>query len=197
MKLLKRLQKEKKISPPSFLIDNLQYLTLMGSQAYGTNQQDSDIDYYGFCMPKKTHLFPQLEGIIFGYENPKKFDQWQEHHIRDGNIEYDFSIYNIARYFYLCQDGNPNIVDSLFVPNHCIACITQMAQIVRENRRLFLHIGLIHRLQGYAHSQWKKVKYRMCDGVEKISKYESKFDIEHGNTLEDIEYEMKVRGIGV
>ena len=67
--LLSALVKKGLISPPAFVTDCLQYLTLMGSQAYGVantgdKEQMSDWDIYGFCIPYKDMIFPHLRGEI-------------------------------------------------------------------------------------------------------------------------------------
>lgn len=81
------------------------------------------LDVYGFCIPGKEIIFPHLGGYIHGFgKQRKEFWQYQQHHIEDKEInkEYDLSIYNIVKYFQLCMENNPNMVDSLFVPQFCI-----------------------------------------------------------------------------
>jgi len=161
MKLLKRLNREKLIHPPKFLLDNTAYLTMMGSVAYGVSDVGSDVDIYGFCLPPKEVIFPHLAGEIEGFGKKKKrFEQWQEHHIDDKSLgkEYDFTVYNIVKYFQLCMDNNPNMIDSLFVPRRCIIHSTQLSEKVRESRYLFLHKGSYYKLKGYAYSQMHKMR---------------------------------------
>ena len=148
-------------APPAFLKNNIQYEVLMGSVAYGVSNATSDIDVYGFCIPQKTTIFPHLAGEIFGFGTPQpRFDQWQKHHIKDisSGKEYDFSIYSIIKYFNLCMQNNPNMIDSLFVPVRCILHSTQIGDHVRANRKLFLHKGAWHKFKGYAYSQVHKMR---------------------------------------
>ena len=121
------------------------------------------MDVYGFCIPEKM-VWPHLRGEIPGFGTPlPRFDQWQEHHIADrdalgghGRV-YDFAIYSIVRYFQLCMENNPNMVDSLFTPHDCVLHITAIGQHVRDNRRLFLHKGSWHKFKGYAYAQLHKM----------------------------------------
>jgi predicted nucleotidyltransferase len=132
----------------------------MGSVAYGVAGDDSDSDIYGFCIPPKEMIFPHLNGEIMGFGRQiKRFEQWQEHHIQDENAgkEYDFQIYSIVKYFQLCMENNPNMVDALFVPERCIIHCSAIGNIVRENRRLFLHRGCWHKFRGYSYSQLHKM----------------------------------------
>jgi len=174
MKLLKRLNGKKLIHPPKFLLDNVAYLTMMGSVAYGVADVGSDVDVYGFCLPPKEVIFPHLSGNIEGFgKKSKRFEQWQEHHIDDSDSgkEYDFTVYNIVKYFQLCMDNNPNMLDSLFVPRRCIIHSTQLAEKVRESRYLFLHKGSYHKLKGYVYSQMHKM--RIKEPKKESKRYES------------------------
>lgn len=154
-----RLHKLGLISPPSWLPNNIQYECQMGSVAYGVSTDYSDVDVYGFCMPKKELIFPHLAGEIQGFSNQiKRFDQFQQHHIKDSGSqkEYDLSIYSIVKYFQLAMENNPNMIDSLFVPDFCVLHITKVGTMVREARHIFLHKGSFHKLKGYAFSQMHK-----------------------------------------
>lgn len=158
--LLQKLEQQNLIQPPSWLAMNTMFLCQMGSVAYGVSGQSSDIDVYGFCVPPKDLVFPHLAGVIDGFGRQKqRFDVWTQHHIKtlDGHKEYDFSVYSIVRFFHLAMENNPNMVDSLFVPRRCVLHSTQMYERIRERRRIFLHRGAMHKLRGYAFSQFHKI----------------------------------------
>ena len=146
---------------PSFLRSNTAYLTQMGSVAYGVSSDTSDNDIYGFCVPPKEIIFPHLTGEILGFGKPNpRFEQWQKAHIEDAQIgkSYDITIYNIIKYFQLCMENNPNMIDSLFVSQTSIIHSTHIANMVRDNRHLFLHKGLWHKFKGYAYSSLHKMR---------------------------------------
>jgi predicted nucleotidyltransferase len=148
------------ISPPSFLPGNVHYETMTGSIAYGVSGDASDCDVYGFCIPPKDWIFPHLRGEIEGFGRQKKrFEQYQQHHIADAEAgkQYDLAIYSIVKYFSLCMENNPNMIDSLFTPQFCVLHITRVGNMVRERRRLFLHKGSWHKFKGYAYSQLHKM----------------------------------------
>ena len=164
--ILQDLRKGGHICPPSFLIDNTHYLCTMGSHAYGIGSENSDIDIYGFCIPPKRIVFPHTVGVIQGFGNQgERFEQWQEHHIKDEFNDYDITVYNIVKFFKLCMDNNPNMIDSLFVPENCMRHMTQVGKMVRDNRLKFLHKGSYHKFSGYAYSQKNKMMNR---DVEKL-----------------------------
>lgn len=174
LKLLERLEKAKLIQPPSWLPANTIYMTYMGSMVYGASNDMSDVDIYGAAIPPKEIVFPeQFAGEIFGFGRQiQRFEQWQQHHIKDPSkdSEYDFSIYNVVKYFQLLMDNNPNIIDSLFTHDRHVFHITPIGQHLRDNRDLFLHKGSMHKFRGYAHSQMSKIKNKTNSSNSKRAK---------------------------
>ena len=168
--LLDRLYKQNVIHPPKWLMPNCAYITIMGSQAYGVGNNDSDLDTYGFCLPPKEMVFPHLAGEIPGFgRQTAPFEQWQQHHVKDPSkeVEYDFVIYSIVKYFQLCMENNPNMIDSLFTPRNCVIHSTAISEMVRENRRMFLHKGAWAKFKGYAYAQMRKIRDKTSAQNEK------------------------------
>lgn len=164
MSIIQQLAERGIARPPKFLPANVHYETIMGSVAYGVSADTSDMDVYGFCIPPKDEIFPHLRGEIVGFGTQKqRFNQYQEHHLKDPDAlggkgrEYDVSIYNIVDYFQLVMKNNPNMIDSLFTHETCVLSITRIGQMVRDNRRMFLHKGCWHTFKGYAYQQVKKM----------------------------------------
>ncbi|WP_086933997.1 nucleotidyltransferase domain-containing protein [Agarilytica rhodophyticola] len=167
-------------SPPKFLEFGVQYEVIMGSTAYGVAQDDSDIDLYGFAIPPKDWIFPHLRGDIPGFDDfSPKFEQIQQHHMFDCSArggkgrEYDLTLYSVVKYFRLLTDNNPNIIDTLFVPRHCIVYSTKVGERVREMRKIFLHKGCWPKFKGYAYAQIHKMRTKIPEGKRKevIHKY--------------------------
>lgn len=159
--ILQKLKSAELIHPPEWLPNNTIMLMKMGSQAYGVSNDDSDLDVYGVCMPPKELVFPHLAGEIPGFGRQiQRFDQWQEHHVKDpsGKIEYDFTVFSIVKFFQLCMENNPNMLDSLFVPRNCMIHSTYVAEHIRLHRKIFLHKGAWHKFKGYAYAQMHKIK---------------------------------------
>lgn len=70
--------------------------------------------------------------------------------------EYDFSIFNIVKYFKLCMECNPNMIDSMFVPQNCILHSTRISEMIRDKRSMFLSKIMWPKYKGYAFSQLHK-----------------------------------------
>ena len=159
--IIQKLKAADVLDCPKWLPDSTQYLTIMGSMAYGVNNDESDMDVYGFVAPPKEVVFPHHAGIILGFgDQGERFENWQQHHIIDPSTgkEYDFQLSSIVKYFELCRTCNPNMIDSMFTPDNCVLHATTVAKMVRENRKLFLHKGAWHKFKGYAFSQMQKIK---------------------------------------
>lgn len=188
-----------KNSAPRHFPDSIQYETIMGSVAYGVSSDTSDMDIYGFCIPEKHVIFPHLAGHIPGFgQQPEKFEQWSVHHIKDEekNTEYDFCIYNIVKYFSLVMENNPNMVDSLFTPQNAILHCSPIAQMVRDERHIFLHKGAWHKFKGYAYSQMNKIRSKeTSDALKAVTDFENTYGLSHETLLEDVQLELQRRGL--
>jgi len=207
--LIKQLEKQALISPPSWLSSNTMYLSIMGSHAYGvadtsTKDKVSDYDYVGFCIPPKNFLFPNLDGYIPGFGEKKKFEdkelwgQWSQHHVLDksANKEYDFNVYNIVKFFELLRENNPNIIDTLYSPINCVARTTNVGIMVRDNRKIFLSKLAWKKYRGYAQKQLQKAdKGTDKKEIQAIWDFEKSHDIDQKTKFSDVENEMKKRGL--
>lgn len=144
------------------------YEVIMGSFAYGVSSDTSDCDVYGVFTPPIEQVFPHTAGYVDGFgPQVQKTEVSQRHHIEHGEKEYDVALYSIVKYFDLCADNNPNMIDSLFVPKRCIVHTDTVGDILRENRRMFLHKGIQKRLVGYAYGQLKKIDVKQATGKRK------------------------------
>lgn len=192
---------DKKIAHcPPWLPDNVHFECMMGSVAYGVSSDSSDTDLYGFAIPPKDEIFPHLRGLVPGFDTPQRFQQWQEHHLFSPDDlggkgrNYDCSIYNIVDFFRLCMDNNPNMIDSLFVPEACVLHITRIGQIVRDNRKMFLSKASWHRFKGYAYQQLHKAKNKAeSPEMESVISFENEHNIPRSTTIESVKAEVERR----
>jgi predicted nucleotidyltransferase len=182
MTTLQRLTDRGLIKPPRWLPGSVQYETIMGSVAYGVSSDTSDVDVYGWAIPPKDDIFPHLRGEVPGFGTAKpRFQQYQEHHVHDGDAlggcgrDYDLTIYGIVKFFNLAMHNNPNIIDSLFTPVNCVLHSTRVGDIVRENRKLFLHKGAWSKFKNYAYAQLHKLSTKVPQGKR------AELVVEHGH----------------
>lgn len=197
---VERLTRKQLISPPSWLVANVMYETIMGSVAFGVSVDISDFDTIGFCIPPKDMVFPHLAGRIEGFGRQKqRFSCYQQHHIfvedelGGKGRTYDLNVYNIVHYFHLCMENNPNMIASLFTPQDCVLHSTKVANMVRDARRMFLHKGAWHRFKGYAYNQLHKMRTKSPEpdskraGIIERFGYDVKFAYHVVRLLDEIE----------
>lgn len=191
--MLSRLINAKLIKPPGFALSNLMFETLTGSHAYGIATAESDFDYVGFCIPPKEMVFPT--GYIEGFSpKPQPFKVFTKTHLMLGDKECDISIYSIIPYFRLCMECNPNMIDTLFTSQDCITHITQVGQMVREQRHLFLHKGAWHKFKGYAYSQLHKMSTKNPEpgSNREAIRQEFGFDVKFAYNIVRLLYEAEM-----
>ena len=197
---VERLTRKGLMTPPSWLVSNVMYETIMGSVAFGVSTDISDFDTVGFCIPPKDIVFPHLAGEILGFGRQKqRFVCYQKHHVYVADDlggtgrTYDLNVYNIIHYFHLCMENNPNMIDSLFTPQECVLHSTTVANMVRDARRTFLHKGAWHRYKGYAYNQLHKMATKEAqpgskrDIIRQQFGYDVKFAYHVVRLLDEIE----------
>lgn len=164
MSYFKKAYKQGLIDPPDFVVYNLLYEVIMGSMSYGVSTDRSDMDIYGITVPRRTTVFPHETGnYITHFDSiPKNFKVYQKHHVKskDGKQEFDFCVTSIIDFFKKCMNGTPNMIDSLYVKRRFVTYTSQIGELIRENRKLFLSKKLWHSFKGYAYSQLNKMEIK-------------------------------------
>lgn len=118
------------------------YEVRSGSHLYGTNNINSDEDFRGICVVT-------ISQMIDPFEN---FEQQIE------TKETDRVIYNIQKFFPLCADANPNILELLFADEKNIVVMSEDGEYLLDNRHLFLSQKIRKTFMGYAEAQLKRIK---------------------------------------
>jgi uncharacterized protein len=118
------------------------FVTVHGSQAYGTNTPESDIDLKGLAIPPKEYIL----GFLHNFEQA------------ESNKPYDMVIYGLHKFAKLAAECNPNIIEVLFTdPKHWIV-ESELFKELYDNRQLFLSRKARFTFSGYAMSQLKRIK---------------------------------------
>lgn len=126
---------------PPFVKNDLIFMTVAGSNMYGTNTKDSDIDLRGVCVPPKN--------VVMGFA--RNFDQQQF----EGE---DTVVYSLMKFMKLCVENNPNIIELLFAPDDCIKTMHPTWERLLERRDEIISAKCYHTFTGYAHSQMSRMK---------------------------------------
>lgn len=116
---------------------------VVGSRAYGLETADSDYDYRGFCIPPVDYfLLPSMN-----FEQKDK--SWADGH--------DRTIWNLTKGVELLLNGNPNMLELLFVPDDCVIMTSPYWEALKEVRQDFLSRRIKSTYLGYADSQLKRM----------------------------------------
>lgn len=126
---------------------NLIFMFMRGSQAYGTDTPESDIDYGGVCLP--------TQNVILGLD---KFEQEENWGVDDSGEKIDKSVYNVVKIIELLKKTNPNIIDFVFAPEHCILHSTPEWEKIVDIRDEFITKKAKWAYQGYAEAQLNRIE---------------------------------------
>lgn len=108
-----------------------------GSIAYGTNTPTSDVDFRGIFVADK-------EFILSPFFNVGEASDTKEE---------DTKFYELNKFMKLYLDGNPNILETLWVDDSDIVERSEMYDYLRQYRGDLLSSKIAHTYTGYAYNQ--------------------------------------------
>ena len=114
---------------------NIFLLGYGGSHAYGTNNENSDIDIRGIATNSKRNI---LTG--------RDFEQVVD-------VDTDTTIYSFNKIIKLLCDCNPNVCEILGLKPEHYFYLSPVGELLLENKYLFLSKRAIHSFGGYANAQ--------------------------------------------
>lgn len=120
--------------------DNIMFLTLGGSHAYGTNVEGSDIDVRGVTA--------NTEAELFGLSN---FEQAIDNAT-------DTTVYGFRKYLSLIMNCNPNVIEMLGCRPQDYVQVSPGGQLLLDNKQLFLSRKAMYSFGGYAQAQLRRLQ---------------------------------------
>lgn len=140
-----------------WLLNNIIYVTLHGSQAYGLNNELSDVDIKGIVIPPKeveNNLFHRFEQA----ENSTDLEKFLEHLKNPKNPKFESVIYSLKKFMILAANVNPNIIELLWTdPSEHYIFKSPMEELI-NNKSLFLSSKAKFTFSGYAWAQLNKIE---------------------------------------
>lgn len=115
------------------------YRCVVGSRAYGLDQESSDTDRRGIYLPP-AELHWSLFGVPEQLERPEAEETYWE----------------LQKFINLALRANPNILECLYTP--LIETISPLAQTLLDQRQIFLSRFVYQTYNGYVLSQFKKLE---------------------------------------
>ena len=127
----------------------LLYEYIRGSQAYGTSLPKdaninavSDIDTAGVFIIPKDKFYGLNEFYQDTIADERNDNVWNE----------------LGKWFSLIINSNPNVLESLWIPERCILYESEAIKEIKKNRDIFLSKEVYNTFGGYARSQVKKMR---------------------------------------
>ena len=129
---------------PSKIRGKLCYLTVSGSYAYGTNNENSDLDIRGIAIENRDDLL--LGNGMEQYEDKVT----------------DTVVFGLQKFVSICRGGNPNALKMLGTRPEHILFMDDAGKLLRDNIELFLSKKAYQTFAGYATSQLRRIQNAMA-----------------------------------
>jgi uncharacterized protein len=123
----------------SNLYDRVIYRCVIGSRAYGLDDDQSDTDYRGVFLPPA-----ELHWSLYGVPDQVECHETQEHY------------WELQRFLVLALKANPNVLECLYTP--LVEKATPLAEELLGMRSIFLSRLVYQTYNGYVMSQFKKMQ---------------------------------------
>ncbi|MDE5891750.1 MAG: nucleotidyltransferase domain-containing protein [Acetatifactor sp.] len=149
--------------------DRIILLGLGGSYAYGTNNENSDIDFRGVTLPLPSDLLGLTE-----------FEQFE-------NRETDTVIYSFKKIVKLLLDCNPNTCEILGLDEDQYLIKSPLGQELVDNSGLFLSKRAVKSFGGYASAQLRRLQNAIARDSMPQKEKEQHILRSVQNALEDFE----------
>ena len=121
------------------LFDRVIYRCIIGSQAFGLADSESDIDRRGFYLPPA-----ELEWSLYGVPEQLECEETQE------------AYWEIQKFIVMALKANPNVLECLYTP--LVEESTPLADELLAMRSIFLSRLVYQTYNGYVMSQFKKMQ---------------------------------------
>lgn len=112
---------------------------VVGSRAYGLDDDQSDTDYRGVYLPTA-----DMHWSLYGVPDQLENDAAQEHY------------WELQRFLVLALKANPNVLECLYTP--LVEKVTPLAEELLQMRSVFLSRLVYQTYNGYVMSQFKKMQ---------------------------------------
>ena len=129
---------------PSKIRGTLCYLTVSGSYAYGTNNENSDLDIRGVAIEARDELL--LGNGMEQYEDKGT----------------DTVVYGLQKYVSICRNCNPNALEMLGTRSEHVLYMDSVGKLLRDNIEIFLSKKAYQTFAGYATSQLRRIQNAMA-----------------------------------
>lgn len=128
--------------------ESLIFACRFGSHLYGTETENSDMDYKAIYLPK-------IEDIIMGRMKDSITTSSGNNNSRNNNTDVDVETFSVMKYLKLLTQGQTVSMDMFFAPDNMILRKTKEWDIIQENKQ-YLICKNVTPFVGYCYQQAKK-----------------------------------------
>lgn len=121
------------------LFDRVIFRCVIGSRAYGLDDENSDTDRRGIYLPPA-----ELHWSLFGVPEQLENEETQE------------AYWELQKFIILALKANPNVLECLYTP--LVETVTPLAEELLEARTVFLSRMVYQTYNGYVMSQFKRMQ---------------------------------------
>ena len=121
------------------LFDRVIFRCVIGSRAYGLDDENSDIDRRGIYLPPA-----DLQWSLYGVPEQLENDATEE------------AYWEIQKFIVLALESNPNVLECLYTP--IVETATPLARELLDMKEMFLSRLAYQTYNGYVMSQFKKMQ---------------------------------------
>ena len=132
-------QRKKLTDDGIFIGESIIMLGLGGSYAYGTNNENSDVDIRGIYLNSREEL---LAGAILNHPVEQVVD-----------VPTDTTIYSLNKIVSLLVNVNPNTIEMMGLDDEQYLYLSEEGRLLRDNAHLFLSKRCANSFGGYANAQ--------------------------------------------
>lgn len=136
--------------------DNILFLTVGGSRAYGTNVEGSDVDIRGATGSPEIFGFNRFEQVI--------------------NNQTDTVIYAVNKFVNLLVQCNPNVIELLGNVPELYVNLTLEGQMLLDNKELFLTRRVAYSYGGFANDQLRRLQMGLLRNGTSPEPLKNKFE---------------------
>jgi predicted nucleotidyltransferase len=134
-----RISEDERMLAKHGLFDRVIFRCVIGSRAYGLDDENSDIDRRGIYLPPA-----HLHWSLFGVPEQLEKDETQE------------AYWELQKFIVLALKANPNVLECLYTP--LVETATPLAQELLDMKAIFLSRMVYQTYNGYVMSQFKKMQ---------------------------------------
>mgnify|MGYP006288025329 CR=1 FL=1 len=166
--------------------EKLIYLTQVGSQLYGTDDENSDTDLKGVFVPDP-------ESILLK-EDSESYGQYSTD-FEDDSKDVDIEFWSIYKFLSLLKSGDTNAFDLLFGIDKNLVMRKPFYKLYKNRDKFLLKDAIHHSFIGYAYAQVKKyrIKGYNFQTLKYILNWFENHEYEEGQRLEyhveDLQYD--------